>query len=423
MAGTKHKLPTEQLREDFVAGKPQAMTDDALLQLLVAFAVQHGDPVPATKALVDKFGGIDGVLAAPMSELVTIPGIKDYTATLFKLVEHLRARPAAPVRKTRQVKKTAPEPSLFSQPSTDEKIKPAEPQVTVTKTPNYFQVLPETEAPRPIAENPAELSTLSSTAHRTFRRRGEDKGTGLFAKSLFKESVDILPHLPLDTNMEGLRAWLRENLSFSSQSMRERAGRYVAFRLFPSGTVDKALLGYGSRFNGHQELRDACFYRFCKAEPLMYVVIEDLLRPAVLSPEGVTRAQITSFVRDRTGGGEVMVHDCTSAIIKTLSVAGLATSQGKVVHAAMRQPLVASFAFVLSSEFGRPGMYSVGELEQNRAFRAMLWEPLQTMPMLYELRNRGLLSKVSEIDGVRQFTTHGDLASVVEVLGADRGLL
>jgi len=65
-------------------------------------------------------------------------------------------------------------------------------------------------------------------------------------------------------------------------------------------------------------------------------------------------------------------------------------------------------------------MYSVDELEQNRAFRAMLWDPLQTMPMLYELRNRGLLSKVSEIDGVRQFTTHGDLGSVVDALCSDR---
>ena len=423
MAGTKHKLPTEQLREDFVAGRSRAMTDDALLQLLVAFAVHHGDPLPATKALTDKFGGLDGVLAAPISELVTVPGIKDYTATLFKLVEHLRARPASPVRKTKQVKKTAPEPSLFSQPSTDERIKPVEPQTTATKTPSHPQVMPETVTPRPIAERPAEPFAPSSTAHRTFRRRGEDKGTGLFAKSLFKESMDILPRLPSDLDMRGLRAWLRENLSFSSQSMRERAGRYVAFHLFPSGSVDRALLGYGRRFDGRQELRDACFYRFCEAEPLMYEVIENLLRPSVLSPEGVTRGQIASFVRDRTGGGEVMVHDCTGAIIKTLTVAGLATSEGKAVHVAMRQAMVASFAFVLSSEFGRAAMYNVDELEQNRAFRAMLWDPLQTMPMLYELRNRGQLSKVSEIDGVRQFTTYGDLASVVEALSADKGLL
>src|SRR5450830_135772 len=176
MAGTKHKLPTEQLREDFVAGKPQAMTDDALLQLLVAFAVHRGDPVPATKALVDKFGGIDGVLAAPISELVTVPGIKDYTATLFKLVDHLRARPALPVRKTKQLKKVTPEPSLFSPPGTDERAKPVEPQGRVVKTPSYVQVPPEAQQPQPIGERPAEQSSPSSTVHPTSPKR-EDKGT------------------------------------------------------------------------------------------------------------------------------------------------------------------------------------------------------------------------------------------------------
>ena len=419
MAGTKQKLPTEQLREDFVAGKPQAMTDDALLQLLVAFAVHHGDPVPATKALVDKFGGIDGVLAAPMSELVTIPGIKDYTATLFKLVEHLRARPASPVRKTKQVKKTAPEPSLFSQPSTDEKIKPAEPQTTVAKTPSHPQVLPEIVAPRPIAEKPAEPFAPSSTAHHVLREK-ENEGTGLFAKAYLAESIALLPRIPLGTTIHNLGPWLRDNMGFSAESMRKRAASYVSLRLFPSGVVDDTLLQFARAFAGHTELTDVCFYRFCQAEPLMYDVVENVLRPAVASPEGVSRAQLLSFLRDRTAGSEVAIGMCTSAMLKTLRTAGIVTVDGKSIRVRMRQPMVASFAFVLSSEFGRAGMYNVGELEQNRAFRAMLWDPLQTMPMLYELRNRGLLSKVSEIDGVRQFTTHGDLGSVVDALCSDR---
>lgn len=418
MAGTKHKLPTEQLREDFVAGRPQAMTDDALLQLLVAFAVHHGDPVPATKALVDKFGGIDGVLAAPMSELVTIPGIKDYTATLFKLVEHLRARPASPVKKPKQVKKTAPEPSLFSQPSTDEKIKLAEPQATVAKTLSHSQVLPETVAPRPIAEKPAELFAPSSMAHHVLRKKG-NAGTGLFAKAYLAESIVLLPRIPLRTTIQSLGPWLRDNMGFSAESMRKRAASYVSLRLFPSGVVDNALLQFAHAFAGHTELTDVCFYRFCQAEPLMYDVVENVLRPAVASPDGVSRTQLLSFLRDRTGGSEVALGMCTSAILKTMRTAEIATADGQSIRVTMRQPMVASFAFVLSSAFGRPGMYNVDELEQNRAFRSMLWDPLQTMPMLYELRNRGLLSKVSEIDGVRQFTTHGDLGSVVDALCSD----
>jgi DNA repair protein RadC len=419
MAGTKHKMPTEQLREDFVAGKPQAMTDDALLQLLVAFAVHHGDPVPATQALLDKFGGIDGVLAAPMSELVTIPGIKDYTATLFKLVEHLRVRPASPIRKAKQGKKTAPEPSLFSRPSADQNVKQAEPQTDAAKTPSRPQVPPETTVPRPIAEKPAELFPSSSTAHRVSRKNGSE-GTGLFAKAYLAESVELLPRIPLGTTIHDLGPWLRDNMGFSAESMKKRAASYVSLRLFPSGVVDDTLLKFARAFAGHAELTEACFYRFCQAEPLMYDVVENVLRSAVASPEGVSRAQLLSFLRDRAAGSEVAVGMCTSAILKTLRTAGIVTVDGKRIRVMIREPLVASFAFVLYSEFGRPGMYSVDELEQNRAFRAMLWDPLQTMPMLYELRNRGLLSKVSEIDGVRQFTTHGDLGSVIDMLCSDR---
>jgi hypothetical protein len=422
MAGTKHKLPTEQLREDFVAGRPQAMTDDALLQLLVAFAVHHGDPVPATKALADKFGGLDGVLAAPISELVTVPGIKDYTATLFKLVEHLCARPGPPARKTKPTKKTTPEPSLFSQPSTDEKAKPVESQRSAIKTPSYVQVSPKVEPPRPIAEKPAEPFPPSSTAHHVSRKK-ENEGTGLFAKAYLAESIALLPRIPLGIDMHGLGLWLRDNMGFSAESMRARAASYVSYRLFPSGTVDHTLLQFARRFERSGELTDACFYRFCKAEPLMYDVLESVLRPAVVSPDGVSRPQVLSFLRDRTAGSDVALEMCTSSMLKTLRTAGIVTVDGKSIHVTMRQPRVTSFAFVLSSEFGRIGMYSVDELEQNRAFRSMLWDPLQTMPMLYELRNRGLLSKVSAIDGVRQFTTHGDLATVVQALIADRGLL
>ena len=50
--------------------------------------------------------------------------------------------------------------------------------------------------------------------------------------------------------------------------------------------------------------------------------------------------------------------------------------------------------------------------------RAILWQPDQLVPALYELRNRGLLSKISEIDSVRQFTTRFTLKQVTERLVA-----
>jgi DNA repair protein RadC len=63
-------------------------------------------------------------------------------------------------------------------------------------------------------------------------------------------------------------------------------------------------------------------------------------------------------------------------------------------------------------------MYDLARLEQNPFMRAMLWQPDQLVSALYELRNRGLLSKISEIDSVRQFTTRLTLRQVIERLVA-----
>lgn len=82
-----------------------------------------------------------------------------------------------------------------------------------------------------------------------------------------------------------------------------------------------------------------------------------------------------------------------------------------------REVRMPSFAFVLHSELPEPGMYDIAKIETNRSIRAMLWNPDQILPSLYELRNQGLISKVSEIDNVRQFTTRGSLEKIVEHLG------
>jgi DNA repair protein RadC len=46
----------------------------------------------------------------------------------------------------------------------------------------------------------------------------------------------------------------------------------------------------------------------------------------------------------------------------------------------------------------------------------MLWSPEQILPSMYELRNRGIIARVSEIDTVRQFSTKWSLDEVVERL-------
>jgi len=61
-------------------------------------------------------------------------------------------------------------------------------------------------------------------------------------------------------------------------------------------------------------------------------------------------------------------------------------------------------------------MYDLAKLETNQTILAMLWNPDRLLPSLYELRNHGIISKISEIDSMRQFTTKWTLDGVVEYL-------
>ena len=65
-------------------------------------------------------------------------------------------------------------------------------------------------------------------------------------------------------------------------------------------------------------------------------------------------------------------------------------------------------------------MYEISRLEDSMAIKSMLWNPDKILPMIYELRNQGILAKVSEIDRFRQFTTKYNLEELIEHLEQER---
>lgn len=127
----------------------------------------------------------------------------------------------------------------------------------------------------------------------------------------------------------------------------------------------------------------------------------------------ITRKSIEDYLRLRFPASKA-IKDGTAAICEALFGAEVATKKSNNILFAFRSIQIVSFAFVLHSEFPEPGMYDIRKLEENRMIRAMLWNPERLLHSLYELRNQGLISKVSEIDNFRQFTTKHTLAGVVE---------
>ena len=54
----------QRLKDRFNAGDPRAFADEALLELLLTYAIPQKDVQPLAQALMVEFGGIDGVLQA-----------------------------------------------------------------------------------------------------------------------------------------------------------------------------------------------------------------------------------------------------------------------------------------------------------------------------------------------------------------------
>lgn len=63
-----------RLRERFVDGGPDAMPDYELLELLLFRIVPRRDVKPLARALIDRFGDLGGVLAAPREAIASVPG-------------------------------------------------------------------------------------------------------------------------------------------------------------------------------------------------------------------------------------------------------------------------------------------------------------------------------------------------------------
>jgi len=60
-------------------------------------------------------------------------------------------------------------------------------------------------------------------------------------------------------------------------------------------------------------------------------------------------------------------------------------------------------------------MYDIAKMEPSKVIKTILWHP-DSISSLYELRNLGIIIKVSEIDNVRQFTLKWNLDQVVTYL-------
>lgn len=76
-----------RLKARFLETGPESLPDYELLELVLFRTLPRGDVKPLAKQLIASFGSFADVLAAPYERLITVKGIKEATATDFKVIE------------------------------------------------------------------------------------------------------------------------------------------------------------------------------------------------------------------------------------------------------------------------------------------------------------------------------------------------
>ncbi len=263
--------------------------------------------------------------------------------------------------------------------------------------------------PEEVAERPS-----VPIKERPSRPRFTEPVPRIYDKDLVEHALSQLPAAINFRTVEDYRNYLIDKIRFNSLATRRRAANYLIGRYFPGETLHKDLVEFAARTAGKPALSDTLFYLTCRMEPIVAAVAEEVVFPSL--PEGgVARIRVREFVQARFPGSK-SVPDMSQAIIRTYERFGIGAATRTRLTVSLREGSLAAFGYVLHLEFSEPGMYAFERLWSGPMHRWLLWDQQWMIRQLYVLREAGILSKVSEIDGMRQFTTKFSLDDAVRRL-------
>lgn len=356
-----------RLRQRFAAD-PAALADVELLELILTFAVPRLDVAPQAKALLDRFGSPAGVLSASPQDLVAINGIGEQTAIFLQAIGRFAGRPGSHVEL----------------PSAPDQAESALPLQTA-----LFPIDAAPSTDRELADADAEPAPTAIRA---------------FVNDEVANALTFLPQAVRFATLEEFRSFLAERLPYNSASTRRRRGNYMLARYYPDDKLNTPLTYFAARCASPEDLKPAVFYHLLAAEPLAASVADDLICPAL--PVGrLGREDIREFILrhlpDLSAASQAKV---LQAIFNAYTILGIGDSDGAVLRFQAHAGTLEGLLYVLTAEFAGPGMYTFEALEASPLRRRLLWDREWLRRQLANLADLGIISKVSEIDSLRQFT-------------------
>ena len=355
-----------RLRQRFAAD-PTALSDAELLELILTFAIPRLDVAPQARALLDRFGSPAGVLAASYGELLEVAGIGEQTTLFLQAVGRFAGRDPAPA-------------SL--PPAADRLTQPA---------PLQTALFPVEVAPAP-DNDPVDVDPAGPAALRAF------------VNDEAANALVFLPRAARYATLEAFKACLAERLPYNSASTRRRRANYMLARFYPDDKLNTPLTYFASRCASPEDLKPAVFYHLLAAEPLAARVADDLVWPAL--PLGrLGREEIREFVlRHLPDLGAASLKKVLHAIFNTYTILGVGAEDREVLRFQAHPGTLEGLLYLLTAAFAGPGMHTFDALEASPLRRWLLWDRDWLRRQLANLADLGIISKVSEIDSLRQFT-------------------
>lgn len=349
----------QRLRQRFLTSKLSPLE---LLELLLTYAIPRRDVAPLARQLFEQFGDLAGVLSASYDDLTAAPGIGEQAATLVKVVYCFTGDLQGPVEAAHkdigQARLFEMEPDLG--PLFDGIQEPQEPEMRA------------------------------------------------FVNDEIANSLTFVPQAAQFESLDAFKALLQERLPYNSESTRKRRANHILERFFPGGSLDIPLVYYAAHCSSQQDLKPALFYHVLKTEPLASRVAKEFVWPAL--PVGyVDREGMREFIlRYLPDIGASSQKNTLRALFTTYDLLSVGVQESTTLRFQIHPGTLEAFLYVLVAEFPEPGMYRFEELEQGPMRLWLLWDREWIHRQLYNLRDLGVLAKVSQIDTLRQFTLQYD---------------
>lgn len=362
----------ERLRQKFKEN-PHSLSDAERLELLLTYAIPRKDVEPLAHGLLAHFGSLQAVIIAPPERLLEIDGVGESTITFIQLLQSLMVD--------------------STEVSSDMSLTK---QKTISPQLNLFRIEPGIEKPSPTGYSAKKKQAIKNRQMR------------VFANDEIVNSLTFLPQAGKFRSLEDFKGYLQEKLPYNAAETRQRRANYIIERFYFENNIDTPFTYFVSQCTAEIDLKPAVFYHILKAEPIAAKVAEEFIWPAL--PIGrVEREKMREFIlRYLPDAGASSQRNMLRALFYTYDLLGIGSANKTILRFQLDKGTMESFLYILTSEYPQPGIYPFDALYSGPMHHWMLWDREWMRQQLYNLQDFGILTKVSEIDTIRQFTLAAD---------------